>query len=381
MKEKTTIQIYFNNFISLLLLFIYKIILPNPKKGNSLLLINTGQIGDLIISSVILRNSKYILNNYDNIYFIAKEEYSILIENFKNIKVISWNRKNFNLNPVYRYKFLTVIRNLGINTSINLTAARGVSSDTLALLSGGKKIIAINNNYRYLKKLFGKYLDNLYTEIICKEIANEYMKNIEVLRYLNINSYVSSTFLPINKHNVFFILRKIGMKNDLAKKIVIAPFSDLPIKDWGLINYKYIITEILNKFEDVKIVLFGSEEQREKIKELVPINTDRVYNIAGILNINESAILLSSCDLFIGNDSGFTHIAKALGVNMIGIIGGGSYGFFFPYNVGSNEIYLFNKLDCFGCEWRCIYSKPFCLTGVSYDEVLEKVTEFLNENS
>jgi len=80
------------------------------------------------------------------------------------------------------------------------------------------------------------------------------------------------------------------------------------------------------------VILFqGTEVQKKNINSLI-INSQKNINIAGRHIISQSAALIQLADLFIGNDSGFTHIAKALGKPLIGIIGCGSHGIFFPYN-------------------------------------------------
>ena len=83
--------------------------------------------------------------------------------------------------------------------------------------------------------------------------------------------------------------------------------------------------------------------------------------------------------IFIGNDSGFTHIAKALRKKFIGIIGGASYGIYFPYNLTSNEILLFYPLDCFGCKWNCIFDKPYCHHNITVENVLEKCSVLMSQ--
>jgi len=71
MKNKPTWLTYFNNTIAFLLLSIFRIFLKPKKNGKNLLLINTGQIGDLIISSVIFQNFNLLKQKYDNVFLIS----------------------------------------------------------------------------------------------------------------------------------------------------------------------------------------------------------------------------------------------------------------------------------------------------------------------
>jgi len=381
MKDKISIHIYLNNFIAIVLLFFYKMILSKPQKGRSLLLINTGQIGDLIISSLLLNNVKELMVKFDTIYFLAKKEYISIVGEYENVEVISWEYSKFKFNPFYRFCFLNKIRSLGISACVNLTAARGITADTLALLSGAHEIIAFNNNYRYLKRLFGYYIDKMYSEIIDENIVNEFEKHLEILKHFNINKFDENTALPLNEQIVLDIKKKYNAELLSKTKFVIAPFTDSSIKDWGIDNYSKLIKIALQNIDDLTIFLFGSSEQKKRIENFIPDKSGRVISMAGELTILESAAFLSQCDLFIGNDSGFTHVAKALNIPLIGIIGGGANGYFLPYNVQMNESYLFHKMDCFGCEWRCIHEVPFCLTEVKAERVLSEILRLCDEDS
>jgi ADP-heptose:LPS heptosyltransferase len=134
---------------------------------------------------------------------------------------------------------------------------------------------------------------------------------------------------------------------------------------------------ILSK-TDYIIFLTGRYKQRKHLEEIKNINPGRIINTAGIFTILENAVIIKNSSLFIGNDSGFTHIAKSFGIKFIGIIGGGSYGLFFPYNAAGNERLMFNKMDCFGCEWKCIYDKPYCHYNVSPESVFNEVRNLLS---
>ncbi|HED37555.1 MAG TPA: hypothetical protein ENI76_04820, partial [Ignavibacteria bacterium] len=205
---------------------------------------------------------------------------------------------------------------------------------------------------------------------------NEFEKNLAVLKYLGIKNYKTETYLKINSS----VLQKIKailkpFENNI--KIVIAPFTELKIKNWGKEKYKDLIKSILETNNNAVIFLLGTKSMMSEIDALSFSYSKRVINLAGKYGIIESAAILYYSDLFIGNDSGFTHIAKALSQPLIGIIGGGSNGYFIPYSPKQEEVYLFKMMDCFKCEWRCIHKKPYCLTDVSVDEVLGNVNELL----
>jgi len=366
MKDKPTWITYINNTAAFFILYLFKIFLKPKKNGTNLLLVNTGQIGDLIISSILFENADTLSKKYDNIYFLLRYEYEELFKNIKKINFINWNYQKYKYNIFYRINFLLKLRKMNIIDTFNLTAARGITVDELSLLSGAKNTYALNSNYRYLTKLFGNKIDKMYTKLFANSILNEYDKNLEVLKFLGIDDHFDKTSFE-----------KTITNNNYKYEIAIAPFSSLNNRDWGAEMFNEVISQISNKY---KVLLLGSLNQK---KQLELLKNKNVTINAGGLSLDQLYDQINNVKLFIGLDSGLSHIALNVGTPLIAIIGGGNFGRFFPYNESSKARYLYHNMDCFGCEWRCIHDKPYCLTEVTVDEVMKNVNEILNnyENS
>ena len=76
----------------------------------------------------------------------------------------------------------------------------------MAILSGAEETVALNSDWKYLKKMFGKRMDSLYKEIIGKDNINEYEKHFAVLNYLIKSPTLSFTS---KGNNLFFDLNKV----------------------------------------------------------------------------------------------------------------------------------------------------------------------------
>jgi ADP-heptose:LPS heptosyltransferase len=92
--------------------------------------------------------------------------------------------------------------------------------------------------------------------------------------------------------------------------------------------------------------------------------------------------------IVISNDTGPAHIAAAVAVPVVCILGGGHYGRFMPYRVeaptASNllPIAVSVELDCFGCNWACVYQRgptePMrCIKEVTVDHVWNRTLSCL----
>ncbi len=371
--DKPSWYVYFKNAIALILFLLLKLFFGKKiKDSKNLLFINTGQIGDLIISSVIFSND----SNFSpeaQVYFLLNEKYKELLAWYNGrIKLIFWPSLSYKTSVIIRFRLLKLLHSLHLKTCVNLTSGRGPINDELTLLSGAKQTICLNNNSRYLKRVFSNYYSRQYTQIINLDILNEFDKQLSLLEKLtNKPAKQKTTFrvIPearISLHDTFEMI----FKNGSTKVILIFPFSDIEEKNWPEKNYIDLI-KLFSANGNISVLINGSQQQRAKSIRLIKQVGERknIFNLAGQYSLMQSAALLEKCDLFIGNDSGFTHIAKALGKNMIALIGGGSFGLFFPYIKRENEYLLYNNVDCMGCEWRCILRRRTCIEDISAEKV------------
>ncbi len=202
---------------------------------------------------------------------------------------------------------------------------------------------------------------------------NEYDKHIALLKYLSKNDS------HISFNNGITFNEKNNLLDDKFNKyrgiIAIAPLSSLMNRGWK----KEYFTEVVNKLkEHHKIVLLGSKNQNMILKKYFGENTN-LEILAGKLSLSEIPILLQKAKLFIGLDSGITHIALKMKTPLVAIIGGGEFGRFFPYQESKLTKFLYHKLECFLCHWECSQTEMSCILGVTPEKVLQEVNKILND--
>ncbi len=358
---------------------LFRILLKSIRKSKkykqkNLLLINSGQIGDLIISSLLLENPD-ILIVYDKVIFLIKNEYLELFSDYKGpIEVKGYDYFKYKYNIIYKIRLLHNLRDIGFSKSINLSAARGILNDEITILANAEESYCLNSNFKYLGNYWRGKLNSYYTKILAGDIINEYDKHLELLKFLNKDTIKTPNFF--NKF-LFNTNKKIKFDVDFQnqKLISIAPFSSYGDRDWEQNNFEQLIQKLNDHYH---IILIGSGRQKEKLLR-IKSNYTNVSVMAGGLHLNELPTLIMKCDLFVGLDSGLSHIALKLNVPMIAIIGGGQFNRFFPWGSSNQSIYLYHKLDCFGCEWECITDKPYCHTNVTVDQVYQSAIKLLEE--
>jgi ADP-heptose:LPS heptosyltransferase len=110
-------------------------------------------------------------------------------------------------------------------------------------------------------------------------------------------------------------IKKYLTKNQ-KKKIGI----DIESKDikrcWSIEKFSILIQELLIK--GYEIYLLGTDSNFNK--EITTKYAGLIHDLIGKTDIRETALLIKNLDLYIGNDSGLTHIASAVNTNSITIL-------------------------------------------------------------
>ena len=116
----------------------------------------------------------------------------------------------------------------------------------------------------------------------------------------------------------------------------------------------------------VILVLIGSGQDRNVCEGIQNIlnnsdNPHQVINLCSITSIGQSIECMRLCDALICQDTAALHMAVALKKPVLGIVGGGHFGRFFPWGDSSKTKVLHKNMDCYGCNWQCKYETLRCI--------------------
>lgn len=331
---------------------------------NNLLFINTEKLGDIVISSDILEYYN-TFEKYDEVYFLVSEQYSDLFSNYSGkFKIISFNKSKFKNSISYNIKFVKFINNLCIKEVYNISQARGFINELLTHVNLSAITYSTNNNSEYLGRSFLNYWNGKYKKILFKNISNEYEK------ISNLIALFQNRIDDENRKSFFPTMPSSYSEMDF---ISISPYSSENIKNWSVERFRKLILAFNTKIRF--IVLCSVAQKKQALKEFgdlqnVVISDASLSNVVGI--IKDSI-------LFIGNDSGLTHLAAKLGIQTIGIIGGGMYSRYYPIPNCENIYYFINRLDCFDCNWVCKFETPLCLNEISEYKIIKLISSIINK--
>jgi heptosyltransferase-2 len=176
---------------------------------------------------------------------------------------------------------------------------------------------------------------------------------------------------------VFLSDTEIQWANEaLAKKgiganeltIAIHPGAHYPSQRWSAEKFGEVAKQMLEQSE-AKVILIGSSDEKgllEAVKKSAGVD----ITIFCCENIRKLIALLSRCDLLVCNNSGPMHIAAALKVPTVSMLGPTATPLWLPY--GENNVVLNKRLFCSPCN-RAVCKEHQCMASITVDEVLEAV--------
>jgi ADP-heptose:LPS heptosyltransferase len=147
------------------------------------------------------------------------------------------------------------------------------------------------------------------------------------------------------------------------------PGSSWKSKQWPIEKYAELSKRLVDK-DGMKVVVFGSSEERTRAEKIKALAGDGVVVNSGESSLREAALLISGCSVFISNDSALMQIAAIQDVPTIGVFGSTNPAYRRPCREGN--IAIFRAVDCSPCsspECKLDFEKYYCLSSISVDEV------------
>lgn len=160
------------------------------------------------------------------------------------------------------------------------------------------------------------------------------------------------------------------------------PISNNPKKDYPLRKW----LSVLGEFSDLTFVALGTDGNA-----LEGFEAPNVRNLCGRTNLSHTLQLIRGAKLYVGLDSGLSHISAVLGQKTICVTQSSNLGYFFPYP----ESYRLKELrtvhnaqyvSCSGCFMTCRYESimttyrqgSLCLRTLPADAIIDNMRDAIN---
>ncbi|HQI42332.1 MAG TPA: glycosyltransferase family 9 protein [Ignavibacteriaceae bacterium] len=289
---------------------------------------------------------------------------------FKSLKFVLSLRKKYdatiNVYPSNRKEYNIINFLLGAKQRVGVKYLR-MNFPELGWLNNvtvleNDKTHNVQTNIKLIEKLLNRHFD----EEPALQIFLSDNDNMFAEKYLKENKIAADDFV------VGFHPGCATLKNHIKRRWEPEKFAELGKR--------------LIKDKSAKIFLFGGPEEEELKESISKIIDSEKSFIIKTEKFLQSIAIMKRCNVFVTNDSALMHIASALGLKVVAIIGPTNEYYIHPWKTEYKIASLY--LDCSPCFF---YSpKPLtcsrtdvkfkCIKELSVDMVLNKVNEFINEN-
>ncbi len=299
-----------------------------------ILVIQTAFIGDLIMITPIFKALKEVYPEAE-IHVLAIPSSAIILKHNPYInKIFTFDKKSGIFRKIHSFfKILSTFRKNKYDIAISLQ--NSITSSLLMLLAGIKRRIGS----RRMKLLTDKV-------IIPKGLHNR-QRVLELLKPISNLRFSEETEIFLSEAELS-VAREVLNKDEGQVKIAIAPGSVRQTKKW-LPEYYSQLSSMLSE-AGYFLYFIGSKEELPLCEEIISNSgAKQIKNLAGKLNLLESAALISMVDLVVCNDSSPLHLANAVKTDVFAFFGPTVKRFgCYPYR--PNDMMLEVDLECRPCD-------------------------------
>lgn len=332
-----------------------------------LLIIKADALGDYILFrnfiEVVKRSAKYRDYEIDLLGNSAWESLGKVYDSqyLNNAYYVNPNKIAYEPQAVFKLGWALFKRNYAI--VLNPSSSRTLIPDGMAGLTAAREVIGFESDFEGIRKKYKRKTDKFYTTKL---------------------ALPGNVYHEFHRNN-FYFSKVLGVPVDLAKPfiphaenprtgIMVFPGAGLKKRGWEPEKFAELIKLIRLQTTEA-IYLAGGPAEADDNKSICQMAAiDNLTDLTGKTTLPQLTEQVAASKLIIGNDSGAIHIAVAVGTPSVCITGGGHFDRFVPYPAGTANApaCAYHKMDCFHCNWLCIYqTQPHerfpCINAVTVD--------------
>lgn len=352
----------------------------------NVLVIRTDGLGDIVLDTALFRHIKRAFGG-PRVVLITRQEWKDIFQACPYVDdVIPWNILAYANSLRYRVKFIRSLRSREFDVAVHPVYSREPLSDEVLCCTRAPLKIGFDGDLSNIQAKRKRQNDRCYARFIRNKVAGctELERNRHFAEQLIDREIRSDEFQPelwltdADRSAAEDLLLQSGIDVGRAALIALFPGASSTYKTWRPENYADLARRMLQHF-DLRFVIFGTSAEADLASAIAGKINGPVVNLAGKTSLTQLAAVLECSDLFIGNDTGPLHVAAAVGAPTLGIMGGGHFGRFYPYGDLNRHRMVFKKMDCYGCNWKCIYETTRCIQGITVDDVWREAQRMMEE--
>jgi heptosyltransferase-2 len=334
------------------LLLLRKTTLPSKHAIKSILFLRYDRIGDMVLSTAALKALRKVYPHARITVLASERNYEILKHNPTVDEVIIY--KGF-------FRFIREIRPRGYDLVIDPFLTYELKQAFMTYLAGGKYRIGFEDAGREI--FFNLRGPATFPP---KRMVDHLL---DLTERLGGRKEGCEPEIFLSDTEIQWANEALAEKGICANELTIAihPGAHYPSQMWLVERFGEVAKQ-LDKSE-AKVILLGSSDEYgllEEVKESAGANIQIFF----CDNIRKLIALLSRCDLLVCNNSGPLHIAAALKVPTVSMMGPTVIPLWLPYD--KDSIVINKALSCSPCN-KAVCKDHECMESITVDEVFEAV--------
>lgn len=378
----------------------------NSSEKFHILCVRFSSLGDIILHSSVVSAIKQRWGEQVHLSYLTSKEFVPLLEGHKDIdEVIGFNRDK---GVKGLKKLFKLVKDVDKNRKIDLIVDFHATLRSLAIRTRFMHIPRIYVDKRTVERwllttfkfdflscqgrhplLINKGLprDKGFGELLLERNVRDFQSIFDygydrkqLADYVLADLQNPNQNLPISSCAQTYIESQEWKRPDY-QYICVCPSASFPEKRWPVERFHQLLDQLCShdRFKAFKLVILAGPKDDfcQRFGELENKYPGQIVNLQGKTSLVETTYWVKHAFMVVGNDTGVPHIAEAVGVPSVFILGptGEQFGFY-PHLKYSQTV--FKSLWCRPCttngKGNCIRSQRFCLTRIMVDDVIDKMS-------
>lgn len=337
-----------------------KILLPHLV--SKVLWLRPDALGDAILASSMLQ-PLHDFYQHATITVLCQQQLKSLYQACPFVAmIIGFDKKKYLTDHTYQKYLLDQLQQEQFDMVLNSVYSRELSMDALATKIGAQYTVAFKINKRRGRWDFSFRYNRHYWQLVQSTGAwkPELARYNDFLKTLGVNV---QTLLPriwmCEEDDVF--ADSFFQQHHLNARTTIAFFAGATSEHRLYYQYGKAIEQAFGG-SNVTVITFGAAADSAINQQNLEQLSLPTIDLSGKTTLLQAAAIMKRCSLAFGAETGLAHMACAVGIPNVILLGGGHMGRFMPYSPLTSAVIL--PLSCYGCDWRCKYKKTYCVQDV-----------------
>lgn len=294
---------------------------------DSILVIRVDEIGDMTLTSAFLAGLRRLFPEA-RITLLVKEEVQDLVLHcplvneiltvrnscgrLKRWFILPWTMRSYARRHLARRGFaLAILPRWDVDAHY---------ASVLAYHAGIRVRVGFAENVHPRKAVLNAGFDRFFTHTVSDDAPrHEVERGAVLLRQMGGEGIPEAPALWVTREDeeaVAAILAAAGVPAQ-ARLVVIAPGAGRPRREWPAASFGVVGRWVVERWPESFVVVIGGARDQQVAQEVADAIGPRACSLAGKTSLRQTGAVLQRCVVFIGNDSGPTHMASAAGIPVV----------------------------------------------------------------